>query len=147
MPTSLVSELVRCTRHVRIFVKRCAFRFERIEICSALDAADGRVGDGVMANPAFLGPKGTSMFRTIRLLLLIGLLPLWAGCAMCSSCDDYSYGAFGGRWQRDDYVHGRVGSVFEPAGSFVVTDQAVSDEPVADEPAADEPTVAEMTDE
>ena len=73
------------------------------------------------------------MLRTLRLLLLVGLLPLGTGCALCSSCDDYSYGAYGGRWQRDDYVRGRVGSVFEPAGSFVITDQAVAEETTPDE--------------
>lgn len=42
------------------------------------------------------------------------LLALAAGCAMCSSCDDYSYAASGGRWERLDPCFGRVGSAFTP---------------------------------
>jgi hypothetical protein len=38
-----------------------------------------------------------------------------SGCAMCANCDDYAYPAFGGKWQRADRFHGRVGSVFDPA--------------------------------
>ena len=37
-----------------------------------------------------------------------------SGCAMCSSCDDYSYAGSGGRWERLDPTFGRVGSAFTP---------------------------------
>lgn len=53
-------------------------------------------------------------------LLPMCLLPLCIGCAMCGSQDDYTYAAFGGRWQRDDPINGRVGSAFAPAGAMVV---------------------------
>jgi hypothetical protein len=43
-----------------------------------------------------------------------GLLAFTTGCAMCNSCDDYTYGAYGGRWERLDPCYGRVGSAFTP---------------------------------
>jgi hypothetical protein len=52
---------------------------------------------------------------------LIAILATTAGCAMCGSPFDYSYSAYGGRWQRDDPDCGRVGSLFDPAGSTPVT--------------------------
>ena len=53
---------------------------------------------------------------------LLAILPLWMGCAMCASPEDYTYAAYGGRWQRDDPVTGRVGSAFLPGGSMVISD-------------------------
>lgn len=44
----------------------------------------------------------------------LGLLLVTSGCAMCSSCDDRSYGAYGGAWERLDRCYGRVGSAFTP---------------------------------
>ena len=52
-------------------------------------------------------------------LLAISLISTNVGCSMCSDCDDYSYGAFGGRWERTDTTYGRVGSAFSPDGSIV----------------------------
>lgn len=47
--------------------------------------------------------------------MLISLpLASLAGCAMCCSPFDYSYPTYGGKWQRVDREHGRVGSVFTP---------------------------------
>ena len=37
-----------------------------------------------------------------------------SGCAMCSNCDDYTYGGSGGLWERLDPTFGRVGSAFTP---------------------------------
>jgi hypothetical protein len=54
--------------------------------------------------------------------LLLAMLPLSLGCAMCASTEDYTYAAYGGRWQRDDPVTGRVGSAFLPGGSMVISD-------------------------
>jgi hypothetical protein len=51
--------------------------------------------------------------------LLWAWLPLSLGCAMCAGPDDYTYAAYGGRWQRDNMVTGRVGSIFDPAGGPV----------------------------
>ncbi|HJN09498.1 MAG: hypothetical protein QGH33_06585 [Pirellulaceae bacterium] len=52
-------------------------------------------------------------------LLAISLISTNAGCTLCSDCDDYSYGAFGGRWERSDLNYGRVGSAFSPEGSTI----------------------------
>jgi hypothetical protein len=53
-------------------------------------------------------------------LTCVGLLALLSGCAMCANCGDRAYPADGGRWQRLDPCHGRVGSVFTPeVGSLV----------------------------
>lgn len=49
------------------------------------------------------------------LFLTTSLAPL-AGCTMCPSPDTEAYPTYGGIWQRTDRYHGRVGSVFEPAG-------------------------------
>ena len=56
------------------------------------------------------------MHRQLLSLGLLCLLPTCWGCAMCCGTDDYNYGAYGGRWQRHDLAHGRVGSLFAPAG-------------------------------
>lgn len=42
-----------------------------------------------------------------------------SGCTMCQSCEDDTYAAYGGRWQRTDRCEGRVGSVFDPAGAMI----------------------------
>jgi len=55
----------------------------------------------------------------LRKLYRIGLLSLVCsslGCAVCCSPDDYNYGAYGGRWQRQDLSSGRVSSAFAEAG-------------------------------
>jgi hypothetical protein len=47
-------------------------------------------------------------------LVCVALIALTTGCAMCANCDDETYPADGGRWQRVDPVYGRVGSIFTP---------------------------------
>ena len=47
-----------------------------------------------------------------------GLLML-GGCRICESTDDCAYPAYGGSWQRTIPNHGRVGSIFAPAGAKV----------------------------
>ena len=54
--------------------------------------------------------------KRLMSLLAICLISTNVGCALCSNCDDYSYGAFGGLWERTDPVNGRVGSAFTPVG-------------------------------
>jgi hypothetical protein len=44
----------------------------------------------------------------------VAWLALFSGCAMCLNCDDCSYPADGGRWQRLDPCFGRVASAFTP---------------------------------
>lgn len=41
------------------------------------------------------------------------------GCAICASPYDDSYAAYGGLRERTDQVHGRVGSVFDPAPEII----------------------------
>ena len=57
------------------------------------------------------------MLRGILLLALAA--PGLMGCALCANVDDCNYAAHGGRWQRTDMSHGRVGSRFAPAGQIV----------------------------
>jgi len=80
--------------------------------------------------------------RAAYLLLLAGCLVPVAGCAMCSSCDDYNYAAYGGIWQRTDMQHGRVGSAFSPNGVNVRGDgEMLEPEPLPSGP----PNVEELT--
>lgn len=59
------------------------------------------------------------MLRTLLAMSLLGLLATSVGCAMCCAPYDDAYPAYGGRWQRDDMNHGRVGSAFTSVGSKV----------------------------
>ncbi|WP_164104317.1 hypothetical protein [Candidatus Laterigemmans baculatus] len=65
------------------------------------------------------------------------LVALGGGCSMCQQCELDTYSAYGGRWQRTDRDHGRVGSVFAPAGGLVPYDAA--DDPHAAEDPGDAP--------
>jgi len=47
------------------------------------------------------------------------LLSVCTGCTICQSASDHGFSASGGSWQRVNPFSGRVGSVFEPAGSKV----------------------------
>jgi hypothetical protein len=88
------------------------------------------------------------MFQRYCWLLVLLLPPFVAGCAMCSSCDDYTYATEGGRWQRHDPVNGRVASIFEPAGSVAVTDawEMTGPTPASEDDAAMEPETDTATD-
>ena len=60
------------------------------------------------------------MKRLLNAAACLSLLVASMGCAICQGPDDYSYPAYGGRWQRMDRQHGRVGSRFTPeAGTRV----------------------------
>ncbi len=52
----------------------------------------------------------------VAMLVLAGT----TGCAMCDNAQDWSYAAFGGKWQRDNPTSGRVASLFDPAGGQVI---------------------------
>ena len=79
------------------------------------------------------------------LALAACLALLISGCAMCSSCDDYAYGAYGGLWQRADRVHGRVGSAFTDVGVEVMDGEVVDNsEELSPQP---EPTEGPHVDE
>ncbi len=63
--------------------------------------------------------------KRLMSLLAISLISTNVGCTLCSDCDDYSYGAFGGRWERSDLTYGRVGSAFSPEGSIAANGESV----------------------
>lgn len=70
------------------------------------------------------------MNRFLAMILICSPLAALAGCAMCCAPFDYAYPTYGGKWQRTDREHGRVGSLFTPQagvkveeGDSVVTDQ------------------------
>lgn len=63
--------------------------------------------------------------KRLMSLLAIGLISANVGCTLCSSCDDYSYGAFGGLWERSDLTYGRVGSAFAPQGFSTLEGESV----------------------
>ena len=55
--------------------------------------------------------------RQITAIALAGaMLTVGSGCRLCCDLEDQAYSAYGGKWQRTDRDHGRVGSLFEPAG-------------------------------
>lgn len=67
------------------------------------------------------------MKRFLTALLICSPLATLAGCAMCCSPFDYSYPTFGGKWQRTDREHGRVGSVFTPHAGVKVEEGVVGE--------------------
>ncbi len=64
------------------------------------------------------GMKSCKVDSRIWALLLL-LTVCGSGCTICASPDLESYTTYGGVWHRTDREHGRVGSVFAPAGSRV----------------------------
>jgi hypothetical protein len=54
------------------------------------------------------------MSRFLLLLLCSSLIPS-GGCTICQHHEDLTYAAFGGVWERQDPIGGRVGSAFDPA--------------------------------
>jgi hypothetical protein len=52
-----------------------------------------------------------------------------SGCSICCTPWDYAYPAYGGKWERTDRFHGRVGSAFEPAGPFPADQDAALHDP------------------
>lgn len=73
------------------------------------------------------------------------------GCALCASPHDCKYAAYGGSIARTDYVHGRVGSIIDPApvqrvNAETDTDQVTPeqlDDATADPYADETPTPAD----
>ena len=58
----------------------------------------------------------SKQFVWVAMLVLAGS----TGCAMCDNAQDWTYSAFGGKWQRDNPHSGRVASLFDPAGGQVM---------------------------
>jgi hypothetical protein len=70
------------------------------------------------------------MKRLLNAVLCLSLLVVSAGCSICQGPDDYGYATYGGRWQRMDRQHGRVGSRFTPeAGTRVEVTGDMGDMP------------------
>ena len=75
-------------------------------------------------------------------LVVVGGLALLAtmGCAMCANPYDCSYAAYGGRIQRANRAHGRVGSILDPsAGQLGAADTCMLMPATEDEQASVEP--------
>jgi hypothetical protein len=81
----------------------------------------------------------SKQFVWVAMLVLAGT----TGCAMCDNAQDWSYAAFGGKWQRDNPASGRVASLFDPAGGQVI-EQGF---PTEAEPAPEGMEQGEETDE
>jgi hypothetical protein len=79
----------------------------------------------------------SKQFVWVAMLVLAGT----TGCAMCDNAQDWTYTAFGGKWQRDNPHSGRVASLFDPAGGQVI-EQGF---PTEAEPAQDNVEEAEET--
>lgn len=71
--------------------------------------------------PPFTSRSHMSARRTasavFSLILLVTLVVPSIGCRLCADCDMDAYPAYGGAWERTLRDTGRVGSVFDPAGS------------------------------
>lgn len=66
--------------------------------------------------PQFLTHSSARCAIMIGIALLTGAP---AGCRACLDCDDDTYAAYGGAWQRTNPSGGRVGSVLSEAGARV----------------------------
>ncbi len=62
--------------------------------------------------------------KRLMSLLALSLISTNVACTLCSDCDDYSYGAIGGRWERTNLTHGRVGTAFTLDGSVVSEEES-----------------------
>jgi len=65
----------------------------------------------------FAPSKDAAMSRLWALSLIACVMGLSSGCAMCCAPFDYAYQNVTGRWARNNPSSGRVGSVFDEAGS------------------------------
>ena len=57
------------------------------------------------------------MVRRYLLVVMLGILGISLGCAMCEDTYDYAYPAYGSVHPRTDRFCGRVGSDFGPEGT------------------------------
>ncbi len=56
------------------------------------------------------------MKKLLAVIAIASLVPLFSGCAICCGTYDYAYPSYGGKWDRGDRFHGRVGSNLSGAG-------------------------------
>lgn len=87
---------------------------------------------------------GNSPNCTAAILLV---LLCCGGCSMCQPCELETYSAYGGRWQRTDRDHGRVGSLFAPAGAQRPYEAPIAMDAADDSLPPSEPEDEESTDE
>jgi hypothetical protein len=71
------------------------------------------------------------MNRLLSLLLGLGAAVAIGGCAMCDNSWDDAYNAYGGKLDRQNRFHGRVGSVLSDPQMQVIPPGGLSDEPTA----------------
>jgi hypothetical protein len=74
------------------------------------------------------------------------LLTSTLGCSVCCTPFDDAYPTYGGKWQRTNRFHGRVGSAFDPAGEETIGGPSGQFAPEGIE-GQHEPTLAEPMDE
>jgi len=67
------------------------------------------------------------------------------GCALCGVTDDPNYAAYGGRWQRFERSHGRVGSRFAEAGADTLQEASEVEVVPEGEPGPPQPGDDEIT--
>lgn len=63
--------------------------------------------------------------KRAALLLIVMSVPGWIGCSSCCTPWDDAYPTYGGKWERVDRFHGRVGSAFNDASGQLVGDGEV----------------------
>jgi len=74
--------------------------------------------------------SGERSYVILAVLLMVSSL---TGCRICADCEDRAYPTYGGLWQRTIRDHGRVGSLFDPAGGLTFDLAARNAPPGADE--------------
>jgi hypothetical protein len=70
------------------------------------------------------GSRGTVMRIAVSLAFAFAGM-VSSGCSLCPPSYMNDYAGVGGKWQRSDPEHGRVGSVFSDPASVVSTSHAV----------------------
>lgn len=92
---------------------------------------DGVVGMAESTTSLSMGYRAT--LAPLVLLAAVLALSQLTGCRICADCEDRAYPAYGGRWHRTIRDHGRVGSLFEPAGGLADNLAARDTPPTADD--------------
>ena len=72
------------------------------------------------------------MLRLSLALAAACMLSASLGCTLCCAPFDTAFGAYGGAIERHDQYHGRVGSVFDPAGAQIASYEQMADEAIVE---------------
>ena len=67
--------------------------------------------------------------RALAVISICGAVASSSGCLTCCAPNYEMFPAYGGAWERTNRTHGRVGSIFEPAGVLVAQNAATATEP------------------